>query len=158
MQSTWRFFWVLPLIPVAAWIAMSFLLGSLGGWISLARAYRTQEPVWGERFWMKSAKMRYGVAYRGVLNFGVDARGLFISIFPLFRLGHPPLLIPWSDISFTRAEGWLLGAVRLNFRLAPGTPLLLQASVARQIFANAPSPALGGLDLGTGGAAECPSR
>lgn len=42
------------------------------------------------------------VSYRGVLTIHATPIGLFLSVMVLFRLGHPPLLIPWSAV---RDEG-----------------------------------------------------
>ena len=89
---------------------------------------------------MKSAGMRWGVAYRGALNFGVDVYGLFVSIVPIFRIGHPPLFIPWSEITCTRQKQWFLDGVRINFSRSPNVAILLPARVAQQIFARSPLP------------------
>jgi hypothetical protein len=129
--------WI-PFIPVIAWIAISLFLSLVGGWQALAQKYRAPERIHGERFWLKSAGMRWGVGYRSALNFGVDVQGLFVSIVPIFRIGHPPLFIPWSDISFTRQRQWLLDGVRISFRKNPGVPILLPMKVAQQVFANSP--------------------
>lgn len=129
--------WV-PVIIAAAWIAIGLFLSFAGGWRALSQIYRATEAIRGERLYLKSAAMRWGVAYRSCLNFGVDVHGLFVSIFPLFRIGCPPLFIPWSDIACTRQRTWLLDGVRLNFMKCPGVPIVLSAGVAKQVFAHAP--------------------
>jgi len=73
-----------------------------------------------------------------MVNIGADASGLFLSVFPLFRAGHPPLVIPWSDISFSRERRWRIDSVRLKFREAPGVSLLIHAKLATRVFANGP--------------------
>jgi hypothetical protein len=135
-ETAWRWF---PVIFIGGWIGISLLLSWVGGWQELALRYRATESIKGERFWMKSAGMRWGVSYSSCLNFGVDSVGLFLSVVPLFRVGHPTLFIPWSDISLRREKLWLLlDVVRLSFRQVPGASLLLRPKVATQILAHGP--------------------
>ncbi len=132
-------FWLwFPAVLVGGWIAMSLLLSWLGGWFLLARRYRANRSCTGEPFRWQSVEMRWGTGYRGCVNLGADSSGLFLSIVPLFRAGHPPLAIPWSDISVSRERRWLLDVVRLQFREAPGVPLLIPARLATRVFANGP--------------------
>lgn len=66
-------------------------------WKRLAKIYRTYEPP-PPNF----SRMEHGsvglVYYKGTLNVGVSSEGLYLSVFPLFSFGTPPLLIPWSAI------------------------------------------------------------
>jgi len=66
-------------------------------WNDLAKRYRTEEPPPANlsRFEHGSVGLVY---YKATLNVGVTPQGLYLSIFPLFRLGVPALLIPWSAI------------------------------------------------------------
>ena len=52
---------------------------------------------------MQSAAMRWLTHYNNVLTVGADSEGLFLVPFFLFRVGHPPLFVPWAEIT---AEGW----------------------------------------------------
>ncbi|AFY33233.1 hypothetical protein [Calothrix sp. PCC 7507] len=66
-------------------------------WNQLAKLYRTDEPAPANL-----SRLEYGLVgmayYKGSLNVGVTPQGLYLSIFPLFNFGLPPLLIPWSAI------------------------------------------------------------
>src|SRR5436309_12401220 len=104
-ETVWRWF---PFIFVGAWVGISLLLSWIGGWRALAGRYRATQRFTGVRFWMKSAGMCWGVSYRSSVYLGANSSCLFLSVFLPFRAGHPPLLIPWSDISFSRERGWLL--------------------------------------------------
>ncbi len=66
-------------------------------WNDLAKLYRTEEepPANLARFQHGTVGLVY---YKGTLNVGVTPQGLYLSIFALFRLGLPSLLIPWSAI------------------------------------------------------------
>jgi hypothetical protein len=127
-----------PLVPVLALVGVSFLLSWIGGWQELARYYRARLPFTGQRFWMKSGGMRWGVAYRSCLNFGSDSSGVYLSVFPLLRIGHPALFVPWSDISISKHEGWFLGGVTLWFKRAPSVSLLIPSKLAERVLANGP--------------------
>ena len=81
-----------------------------------------------------------GVGYRNIVNFGADSSGLFLSVFPLFRLGNPPLFIPWSDITSSQEKGWLFGGTKLWFRKVPGVWLLIPPELATRILANGEAP------------------
>jgi hypothetical protein len=89
----------LPLIVlglVAIWCGACLLL-SLGGWSKLACDYTTDLiPV---RYTHRWQSCRIGATrYGGCVHFGVIERGVFITAFWLFRPGHPPLFIPWTEL------------------------------------------------------------
>ncbi len=46
--------------------------------------------------------MRYRLSYEMSTTIGVDDGGLFLSLFFIFRPGHPNLFIPWQDIVITK--------------------------------------------------------
>jgi hypothetical protein len=102
--------WVL-LILGGAWVAMSFLFAG-AGWSALAAEYRSTAPRLGKplRCSMVMGRWPWSVFYRGMVHVRLDATGLTLSVFPLFRLFHPPLFIPWSDVSECKRETFLLAA------------------------------------------------
>ena len=52
---------------------------------------------------MQSGKVGV-VNYRSCLTIRVAEDGLFLAVFPLFRAGHPPLFIPWSEFTMLRQK------------------------------------------------------
>lgn len=84
---------------VAAWAIMFTLISRVGGWASLAEQYRFEETFTGSRWSFQRGQMRWMVGYNNCLTVGADQRGLYLSILFPFRIGHPPLFIPWRDIS-----------------------------------------------------------
>jgi hypothetical protein len=66
-------------------------------WNRLAKLYRTKEAPLQNFSRMQSGSVGL-VYYKGTLNVGITPQGIYLSIFPLFGLGLPPLLIPWSAI------------------------------------------------------------
>ena len=83
---------------VALWIVVSLSLSLIGGWWTLAARYRLDGTFDGKKWYMCSASFRRFVGYSGVLTMGANARGLYLAAWVPFRLGHPPLLIPWQDV------------------------------------------------------------
>lgn len=75
------------------------------------------------------------MAYNGVLHLGADPIGLHLSLAPGFGFGHPPLYIPWSEITATAERRRLAGAVRFGFRRQPSVPLRVARRLAEQLQA-----------------------
>ena len=90
------------LFLVAGWCGISVLMSFLSGWWELSRNYRSTTIFDGTRFRFQSASMRLGTSYGNCVNLGVNQNGLYLSVLFLFRLGHPPLFIPWPDVSTTK--------------------------------------------------------
>ncbi|WP_232317096.1 hypothetical protein [Anabaena sp. CA = ATCC 33047] len=76
-------------------IAMIFLFRH--NWNRFAKLYRTHEPPPPHFSRMERGSVGW-VYYKSTLNVGVSAKGIYLSVFPLFSFGSPPLLIPWSAI------------------------------------------------------------
>ncbi|MCA8831264.1 hypothetical protein [Hymenobacter pini] len=105
-----------PLGFVGFWAAICWVI-SLNGWRQLAQHFRAhgEPPAKADSFWMQAASMRevgavgLGASYRGVLNISCSPAGLGLSVLFLFRVGHPPLLIPWSAIGPVEWKQGLFG-------------------------------------------------
>lgn len=98
---------VFPIFFVAMWIASGYAVALFGGWRLLARHFRAQAPFSGRKWRMQSAQMRWMCNYNNVLTVGANEMGLFLATMFLFRSGHPPLSIPWTEISVTGTSRFL---------------------------------------------------
>jgi hypothetical protein len=127
------------ILPALLFIAVSLLISVIGGWRSLASAYLLSDPFPAGRWWFQSARMRFGLAYNGCLIVGADQRGLYISIFFLFRIGHPPLFIPWQDVSISFGRSKWFGGVTLRFKNEPQVPFRISETLAKRLRAVAGS-------------------
>jgi hypothetical protein len=138
-----RYFW---LFFVGAWVLASLLISLAGGWAQLSHDFRTRDEPRGPRWRFQSARLRFGVGYNGVLTFAVDPMGLWISIFPLFRVGHPPLFIPWREMTATRERAMRSEVLKLRFQRHPSITLTIRGSLARKMEAalGRPLPVAGG--------------
>lgn len=112
-----------PFAFVGFWMAVCWLLGTLSGWGGLARRYRTNAPEPFGADGMLSGMLGL-VSYRGVLQVGFAEDGFDLRVMMLFRAGHPPVRIPWSEIRVEgESSGFLTGRVT-RVRLGEGGPLL----------------------------------
>ena len=102
------------------WILACYLLSIWGGWSRLAGDYRTDADIDGSVWRFQSGALRYGLRYNGCLTIGASPSGLHLRILFLFRMGHPPLFIPWSDIKKSGDSGRWRGQ---KFLLSPTDPV-----------------------------------
>ena len=136
-SDSWFWYWYWELFPVffvGMWLLISVLLAALGGWHTLAQYYSSPSPFLGKRLRFRSAQFKGYVNYGGCLTLGSSPAGFYIAVLPLFRLGHPSLLIPWSDVTAHEARSWLFSSVDINFMKAPGTSIRLPRRLAQALF------------------------
>lgn len=123
--------WVLSGIGI--WLTVCLALAWLGGWATLASVYRASQP--GPRGQLTSIALRWGFRYNNCVWAAADPSGLRLSILLLFRLGHPALVIPWSDISIKEQSIDWFGRIQLRFAQTPSVSLRLHETVARRLAA-----------------------
>ena len=131
--------WLVPLSIAGFalfWCVIVVLIAAVGGWRSLARVYRNQLPFSGHTWHFRSARMGI-VKYKGALTIGVNPAGLYLAAFPLFRPGHPPLFIPWHDITVSSESRFLGNVIVFKFRQAPGASLELWERFGREVLERA---------------------
>ena|ERR1700752_3227997 len=102
------------------WSGVSVVLARIGGWGRLAETYRSEGDFEGRRWKLRSAKVG-SVDYANCLTFGVNERGLYMGVLLPFRLAHPPLFIPWSDVGVEERRGWFFEYLDFRFAQAPDT-------------------------------------
>jgi hypothetical protein len=101
-------YYFLLLIPVGIGFFIGFWclvvkMISLVAWQPLARHFAVAELPAGPRFGLGQARLGF-VSYRGAVSAAVTPEGLGLAAVSLFRVGHQPLLIPWSALGPFRAE------------------------------------------------------
>lgn len=90
------------IVFIAMWCAISSLLSVMGGWFTLSRKFHDHGSPQGKRFFFSSmgAGLRwFPVNYGGCIIAYLGKGGLRLSVWPIFRIMHPPLLIPWNEIT-----------------------------------------------------------
>jgi len=75
--------------------------------------------------------------YNNCLTIGANASGLYLSIiFPL-RFAHPPLFIPWREISISRKKILWINIVELRLGREADVPLRIRNPLTEKLKAAA---------------------
>jgi len=116
------------------WCGVVWIISRMG-WARLAKHYAISKPPAGEAQPVMCGMVGIGT-YRGVLRFQPDADGFYLWTSIFFRAGHPPLFIPWTDVTTGPVESTkryqfvvfkagdpLIATIRLMGISLAGTPL-----------------------------------
>jgi hypothetical protein len=115
---------------VGMWCGISLLLSAMGGWRRLAGGFRAGDEPCGKLFFMQSGKVGL-VNYSSCLTIHSASNGFYLSVWLPFRLGHPPLFIPWSAIRNFRPRRFLWFE-RVEFDV--GSPNVATLQLSKKIF------------------------
>jgi hypothetical protein len=130
--------YVFPFFFVAVWCLAGYGVAFMGGWRQLAGRFRRASKFTGMKWYTQSAAMRWLTHYNNVLTVGADSEGLFLVPFFLFRVGHPPLFVPWSEI-IARKKKWLFFFPMVELRLGSfeQIPFTIRPSLAARLESEA---------------------
>ena len=134
---------VLPvlLIPVflllftGFWCFVSLLLSTVGGWGRLAEKFPAPEQPEGKRFSSQNGRLGL-VNYNHCLTIYISKAGLYLSMSPIFRVGHRPMLIPWKEIHDVETQK-VLWAEFVSFQI--GSPTMARLRLSKPMFDQARS-------------------
>jgi len=85
---------------------VSYLISFIGGWRQLSMVYPRKNLPVGRRFSWQTMKLGFS-NYGSCITIHSSAEGLDLSVMFIFRVGHPPLFIPWSEFQEARARRFL---------------------------------------------------
>jgi len=126
-----QYFW---LFLALVWTGASWLISRLSGWRRLSEVYPARLPFTGKHWWFQGAEMGRKSHYGGSLIVGANHEGLHLAVLLPFRIAHPPLFIPWSDISMHEQKSrFSFTKVELAFQRVPGVPMRINTALARKI-------------------------
>ncbi|MFO1488794.1 MAG: hypothetical protein U1F65_09975 [Verrucomicrobiota bacterium] len=97
---------LLPFLFVGMWCSISYLLSLFGDWRRLAKIYSAKDKPHGRCFSMQRGTVGF-VNYGSCLKIYTTPQGFYLTVWPPFRLGHPPLFIPWDAVHNPTAERFL---------------------------------------------------
>jgi hypothetical protein len=118
----------------AAWFMGFYVLAAIDGWLILSKRFRFKGRFNGEVWPFRSGQMQSGVRFGLCLFVGADESGLYLAVFPLFRLWHPPLLLPWSEVSIISGERAVIFKTReLQLGRGESIPLRISSSLVRSL-------------------------
>src|SRR5262245_25290799 len=95
---------IIPCYGVILFLLVTAAISYIGGWTTLAKGFRLQHPFVGEMWKLQSGQMRWIAGYRNCLTVGVNPEGLYLAAMPLLRFRHPPLLVPWEEITVEQRQ------------------------------------------------------
>jgi hypothetical protein len=77
--------------------------------------------------------MRWIAGYHNCLVVGATEAGLYLATFPFFPLAHPPLLIPWSEVSYSRKRMFFFPMVRFELGMENAVPFWVREALAERL-------------------------
>ncbi|QSQ14978.1 hypothetical protein [Myxococcus landrumensis] len=89
--------WGIAVLFVLWFALIARALSWVSGWHGLARQFRADGPAPSDLRNFTSGKIGW-LDYKNCLAVGGDAQGLYLVPNLVFRLFHPPLRIPWSEL------------------------------------------------------------
>jgi hypothetical protein len=129
---------LLPAFFVTVWVLSIYLVAAASGWRLLATRFRAQGPFTGQSWRMQFARMRWMTNYNNALTIGADSTGLFMAPMVLFRVWHPPLFIPWTEITLVGARHVLFFTlIELRLGSSERIPFKIKSELAAKLRAAA---------------------
>lgn len=116
------------------YLTVSFVISWWGGWGVLARHFRLRTTFIGSRWQWQSGRMRWLCGYQHCLTVGANSEGLYLATLRFFPLFHPPLFIPWSEISVGKKSA-VFSTIRLRLGREYSIPLSVRERLAEQLKA-----------------------
>lgn len=88
---------IFPFFFIGVWILASFILSRIG-WHKFAIHYKSNIKFNGKNIGPCSGFVN-DIKFNNALNIIYNREGIYLSVFIPFRLFHPPLFIPWSEVT-----------------------------------------------------------
>ena len=126
---------IFPFFFIAIWVFALWIIALTGGWSRLAKHYSikdTLNPYQGKKLRRKFGRLG-GTSYKRVLIVGANMQGLYLSVDILFRVFHPPLFIPWSDIQTEERKGIFSSFTSLSFSRVPDVTVTISSKLMAQV-------------------------
>jgi hypothetical protein len=125
------------LLCVIGVCAVSFLVSFMTGWFALARRFEKQSDPYGEVHsagpFFYTIYMRAWSHYSSVIRLTAASDALYVSILFPFRIGHPPLRIPWDEIRFGRTKFFFRTYIVLTLGNREKIPMRISLRMARNL-------------------------
>ncbi len=119
------------------WCATCYFISLIAGWYSLSKRFRAQTEPFGE---MKTAGpffytvyVRFWGHYSSIIRMTAAADALYLSVLFFFRIGHPPLRIPWNEIQFGRTTYFFRPYVVLTLGEQERIPMRISQRMASNL-------------------------
>ncbi len=115
------------------WLGVCFLVARLGGWSRLAEVYPRLGAFDGKRLYLQTAILARGMRYGNSVTIGAGHQGLYLAPLLPFRPGHPPILVPWTEIRVEETRGFWAHGLELKFLRVEDVSLKISPAAGRQL-------------------------
>jgi len=103
---------------VIFWCTVTWVISKFG-WARLAKEFATTSTATGKRYGCVSVLFRPLISYNNCVKVGLSDVGIHLAMMPLFRIGHPPLLIPWRFVErYAERKMWWCSTLRIELNAA----------------------------------------
>lgn len=102
---------VCVLVVIVPWIS-----GTLTGWKDLAAIYPSSEEIPNEKVWHRISVPN--LTLRNFMTVAMDDKGMFFAWPFWFRMGNPPIHVPWEEIQVEESKILFRNTVKLCFKRA----------------------------------------
>ena len=123
---------------IGFWCLVCYSTSWVSGWHALARQHRLKQDFVGEQWRFRSGKMRWNTNFGNCLTIGANRDGLYLAVLFLFRVGMPPLFIPWSEITVRRERRWFMRRIRFTLGNETQIPLWITQRLGDRILEHHP--------------------
>jgi len=120
---------------ITCWIVISILFAKTTGWSKLAEKYRTYKKPDFKLF--RAVQVTWGSSMMAgnIYTMGSSYKGLYLGVLFPFRIGHPPLLVPWRDIRVRKVKRLMINKVAFEIKNGLARPLEVNENVAEKLAA-----------------------
>jgi len=119
------------------WCLVCLAISLLSGWSSLSRRFKQEAEPYGETHsvgpFFYTVYTRFWSHYGSVIRMTAAEDALYLSALFLFRIGHPPLRIPWNEIKLSRTRRLWLRYVVLTLGNQERIPVRISERMARNL-------------------------
>jgi hypothetical protein len=128
--------WLLLVFLVAWWCVVLTLVAWLGGWRRLAERFPASTVPAGPMLTWQSIRLGFWTGYNNCVTIRTTPDGLYLAVIALARPGHPPLFIPWRELTPLRENPGFLSPATVT--LAVGQPRIATLTIPKTVYDQRP--------------------
>ena len=127
---------ILVFVFAGWWIAL-YVISRFSGWHALATRFRAQSeptgPMESAGPFLYTVYLRNWAHYNSVIRVTAAQDALYLSALLPFRFAHPPLRVPWEEISFGRTQLFRRDYMVLTLDREEQIPMRISMRMARKL-------------------------
>lgn len=118
---------------VVGWIVVLLMISRITGWSRLAEKYRTYKKPDFKLLRLVQVNWGSPLMAGNIYTLGSSYKGLYLAVLFPFRIGHPPLLIPWRDIKAKKEKRLMSNKVVFEFKNGLSRQLEISENAAEEL-------------------------